>query len=137
MTVYVPIVVWAVVFLLRLFLGGEGGALDEAALWALRILTLVIAVRLLASTFRFAKDLVAAKKSGEGVFTERRVKAFLIGGLVLGVACRVPTLGSGSQGVAGWTGAILICLSVIGLGLLYVRQAHSVQSESLSYWHPY
>lgn len=137
MTAYALIVVWAVIFLLRLFLGGEGGALDEAALWALRILTLIIAARVLAFAIRFAGDLIAAETGGERVFTETRVKTLLFGVLLLGVACRVPTWGSESQGVAGWTGAILICLSVIGLGLIYVRQAPSLQGKRLSYWHPY
>lgn len=137
MTSFALIVAWAVLFSLRLFLGGDGGALDEMALWTLRILTLVLAVRLLVSAARFGSELVADARDGKPVFTHNRVRIVLTALLTLGLACRVLTWRSGRQGALGWIGAILVCLSVIGLGLLYVQHVHRVRRERLSYWHPY
>jgi hypothetical protein len=137
MTAYALVATWAVIFVLRLFLGGEGGALDEAALWALRVLALVIVVRLVAAAIRPAKDLASAARRGEQVFTENRVKTIVVAVFVIGISCRVMTWGSGKQGVAGWTGTVLVCFSIAALGFLYVRRAHSIRRERLSYWHPY
>jgi hypothetical protein len=137
MTTYALVVMWAVILLFRVFLGGEGSALDEATLWALRVLTLVIVVRVVVAAVRFAKDSAAAARRGDQIFTESRVKQVVISVLTLGIACRVITWGSGEQGVVGWTGAVLVCFSIAALGVLYVRRAHAVRTEGLSYWHPY
>lgn len=138
MTTYALLIAWVTLFSLRILFGGEGGTLDQAVLWTLRVLTLVIAIRLLVSVFYFVKNLVSDAKQSKQVFTDKRIRIILIGGLVLGLFCRTLTWGSGGQGVAGWTGAILVCLSLIGLGLLYIRRAHGLdRTAKLSYWHPY
>lgn len=138
MTLYALALTWAAAFALHVLLRKEDGIFDEVALWTFCVLTLVLIIRLLVSVLQFVKDLGSAAKQGNQILTEKRIKFMLIGGLAVGLACRIVTWGSGDQGVAGWVGALLVCLSLIGLGIQYVRRARSLKHNMpVSYWHPY
>jgi hypothetical protein len=132
------VLAWIAIFLLRILLG-DGGTIDVVALWLLRLLSVAIAVQFLRAAIRLLKDLASAAKREEQVFTQGRVRLLLLGGLAVGLACRIWAWGSGGQGIVGWTGAILVCLSLVGLGSLYVRQIHHRRhkTERITFWHPY
>jgi hypothetical protein len=132
------VVAWIALFFTRILLGRDGGPLDEALLWTLRLLTLVIAIWLASSPVRFAKDTIKSARCGDQVFTERTIKVLLVSGLMVGLGCRLWSLSSGDEGVMGWTGAILICVSLLGLAVLYLTQArNSSRNARLTFWHPY
>lgn len=137
MNLVVLLVAWVAVFVLRVIVGGNATAFDEAALWLLRALAILIAIQVVVSVVRFIRDLVEAARQGEQVFTERSVKTSLIGVLTAGLICRVLTWGSGQQGLPGWAGVILIGTAVAGFGALYLRQANRERKTVWSYWSPY
>jgi len=131
------LIAWVAVFGLRILTGGNATAFDEVALWALRILSALIATQVAILLVRFIKGLVKAARQGEQVFTETSVRTILLGLLLAGLICRVFTWGSGRQGVVGWTGVALISMAIVGLGVLYLRQARPEPNSLSSYWSPY
>jgi hypothetical protein len=133
---YSLVLAWGTIFVLRFFTN-SGDGVDTFLLWSLRILTIAVVLQVAFYAVQFVRDRVGAAKRGERVFTEQALRTVLLAGLAVGVAFRILTWGPKDQGVVGWVGAVVICLCLLGLALLYLRRARGFNMTPASYWHPY